>query len=87
MAGMWYSLAPLVVALLSTAQGAKFLGIFPIPATSHNAVFTALTRELARRGHHVTVISSFPEKTPVPNLTNIVVKMALDDECKFTVPA
>jgi hypothetical protein len=85
MAGRWYSLAVFVVALLSATHSAQILGIFPIPAKSHNTVFTALTRELARRGHQVTVISSFPEKKPIPNLTDIEVEMVLKDTCKFTL--
>jgi hypothetical protein len=87
MAGRWYSLTVIVVALLSTTHSAQILGIFPIPANSHNIVFTALTRELARRGHQVTVISSFPEKTPIPNLRHIEVKMDLAEHCKCTLPA
>jgi len=31
----------------------------------------SLLKELASRGHHVTVVSHFPQKTPVPNYTDI----------------
>jgi glucuronosyltransferase len=85
MAGKWYILAALLVALLTTTQCAHILGIFPIPAKSHNIVLAALTRELARRGHHVTVVSPFPEKKPIPNLTDIEVKLALNDSGKFII--
>jgi hypothetical protein len=83
MAGKWYIMAALVVALSTTTQSAHILGVFPIPAKSHNIVFTALTRELARRGHQLTVISPYPEKQPTPNLTDIEVKLALEDASKF----
>jgi hypothetical protein len=33
-----------------------------------------LLRELAARGHHVTVVSPFPEKVPISNYTDIVVQ-------------
>ncbi|XP_067012668.2 UDP-glycosyltransferase UGT5 [Anabrus simplex] len=36
--------------------------------------FTVLMQELARRGHQVTVISSFPLQTPIANHTDIVVR-------------
>jgi glucuronosyltransferase len=85
MAGKCYILAGLLVALLTTTQSAHILGIFPIPGKSHNIVFTALTRELARRGHHVTVISPFPEKKPIPNLTDIEVKIVSKGNYKLAI--
>ncbi|KAK0175129.1 hypothetical protein PV327_008908 [Microctonus hyperodae] len=40
---------------------------------SHMTVFEQLMKGLARRGHQVDVISSFPQKKPYPNYTDIVV--------------
>jgi glucuronosyltransferase len=71
----WHILASLLVTLVITIQSAHILGIFPIPEKSHNIVFSALTHELARRGHQVTIISPFPEKKPIPNLTDIEVEL------------
>jgi glucuronosyltransferase len=85
MARNWYIIMALCVALSSTVHSAKFLGIFPVPVRSHNTVLTALTRELARRGHHVTVISSFPEQPPVPNITDIEIPIVTSEGCKFSV--
>ena len=55
-------------------EAAKILAFFPIPSISHQVVFRPLTKELARRGHEVTVITTdpaFPDgKTPA-NLTEI----------------
>ena len=53
------------------AHGAKILGVFPLPGKSHFAVSSSLMKELANRGHQVTVVSPFPEKSPVPNYTDI----------------
>jgi glucuronosyltransferase len=71
----------LVLALLPVAlnDGAKILGMFPIPAKSHLMVHKALMLELARRGHEITMVSGFPENKPVPNYTDIVVKTTLED--------
>jgi hypothetical protein len=51
--------------------GARILGLFPFPLKSHFTVTSALMRELANRGHQVTVCNPFPEKSPGPNYTNI----------------
>jgi glucuronosyltransferase len=61
------------------AHGAKILGIFPLPGKSHFAVSSVLLKELANRGHQVTVYSPFPEKSPIPNYTNIDTTITRDD--------
>jgi glucuronosyltransferase len=57
---------------VTLSHGARILGVFPFPARSHLIVHKALMLELARRGHEVTVVSSFPESKPIPNYTDIV---------------
>lgn len=47
-----------------------------MPSKSHTAVNVAIVKELADRGHEVTVISPFPEKSEIPNYKNI----ALDEQ-------
>jgi glucuronosyltransferase len=61
-----------MLALLPVAHGARILGVFPFPARSHLIVHKPLMLELARRGHEVTVVSSFPENKAIPNYTDIV---------------
>jgi glucuronosyltransferase len=65
----------LVLALLITgaylSSGARILGLFPMAARSHMAVHSALVKELAHRGHEVTVVSPFPEKTTITNYKDI----------------
>jgi hypothetical protein len=39
-------------------------------------VHSALMKELARRGHQVTVFSPFPEKYPIENFTDIEFKLS-----------
>jgi glucuronosyltransferase len=60
-------------------RGAKVLGVFPVPARSHLIVQKALMFELARRGHEVTVVSSFPENKVIPNYTEIELKTTIED--------
>ncbi|KAG5883246.1 hypothetical protein JTB14_000035 [Gonioctena quinquepunctata] len=48
-------------------DGARILGVFPMPAPSHFIVESALMRGLAEAGHDVTLISPFREKNPPKN--------------------
>ena len=57
---------------MSVSESAKILGLFPMPSKSHMAVNAAIVKELAERGHEVTVVSPFPEKSENPNYKNIV---------------
>lgn len=59
----------MAVALLvaSATQAYNILGIFPTAAKSHYIVGEALMRSLATDGHNVTVISPFPQQTPIAN--------------------
>lgn len=67
-------MALLLLTSFNEAYGAKILAIFSVPAPSHMALKSALLRELAARGHHVTVVSPFPEKVSISNYTDIAVK-------------
>ena len=57
--------------LVTYGEGAKIFGIFGHPGKSHFDTFEVLLKELARRGHDVTVASFFPQKKPIPNYTDI----------------
>jgi glucuronosyltransferase len=54
------------------ANAARILGLFPMPGRSHIAVNVALVKELAYRGHDVTVVSPYPENNTIPNYKDIV---------------
>ncbi|KDR22771.1 UDP-glucuronosyltransferase 2C1, partial [Zootermopsis nevadensis] len=59
--------------------GARILGLFPLPGRSHFIFSESLVKELANRGHQVTVLSPFPQKSPVPNYTDIHTGRTRDD--------
>ena len=46
------------------ARRKKILGLFPHPGVSHFHFFHPILRGLAERGHEVTVVSHFPDKSP-----------------------
>lgn len=55
------------------SDGAKILGFFSLPTHSHFVMGSKLLKELARRGHQVTIIGSSNQKERVENLTEIVI--------------
>ena len=57
---------------VSLVGGANILIVLPFPWYSHTQTFMPVFRELAQRGHKVTMIWPFPQKTPVPNWTDII---------------
>ncbi|XP_054259226.1 UDP-glycosyltransferase UGT5-like isoform X2 [Macrosteles quadrilineatus] len=68
---MWWS-GPLVVScVLAHALSADILAVFPHTGKSHFDVFEPLVLALADRGHHVTVISFYPQRQTVKNITDI----------------
>ena len=46
------------------AEGARILGVFPIPSKSHALLGQPIFVELAKRGHEVVFISPFPMENP-----------------------
>lgn len=54
-------------------EGYRILGVFPLHMQSHFTMLEALMKGLARKGHQVDVISSFPQRKPYPNYTDIIV--------------
>ncbi|KAG6465170.1 UDP-glycosyltransferase [Manduca sexta] len=60
--------------LCSAVNSARILGVYPMPSISHQVVFQALTRELAKRGHELVVITPNPallKDRPKDNVTEI----------------
>ncbi|CAL1675286.1 unnamed protein product [Lasius platythorax] len=57
---------------LSVCHGYRLLGLFPFHGKSHFVMFEQLMKGLARKGHQVDVISTFPLKKPYPNYNDIV---------------
>jgi glucuronosyltransferase len=68
--------------ILQLSTGAKVLGIFPFQSKSHFTVASALMRELANRGHELTVISHNLQTEKIANYTEVPVKTTLMDVMK-----
>ncbi|XP_037052099.1 UDP-glucosyltransferase 2-like [Bradysia coprophila] len=60
-----------VLLLADNSENARILGVFPTPSISHQVVFHALMKDLAARGHHLTVLTTDALKIDNPNVTEI----------------
>ncbi|XP_049305187.1 UDP-glycosyltransferase UGT5 isoform X2 [Bactrocera dorsalis] len=69
----------IVVALLiltsvtNSAESAKILAVFPFPGPSQYICVQSYLKTLAARGHEVTSVSAFPQKTPLKNFRDLTI--------------
>ncbi|CAH3892843.1 unnamed protein product [Pieris brassicae] len=61
----------IVIQWFNHAAALNVLAIVTLPLKSHYMAFDRFFRELARRGHSVTVMNNYLEKNPPPNMTFI----------------
>ncbi|XP_058834328.1 UDP-glucosyltransferase 2-like [Topomyia yanbarensis] len=66
----------LVMVCCQAVSGYRILSIIGSPSRSHVIVQEALAKELARRGHQVTMVSPFPSEHPVDNYREITVPIS-----------
>lgn len=71
-----------ILFLISSSESARILGICPTPSISHQIVFHAMVRDLAARGHHLTILTTDLMKTQNPNITQIDLHGAYDSAWK-----
>ncbi|KAF2886721.1 hypothetical protein ILUMI_19452, partial [Ignelater luminosus] len=62
----------IAISLICSADSARILGVFHMPAYSHHQLGDKILKELASRGHEVTVITPYQEKTPIKNFKQVV---------------
>ena len=58
----------------------KNIGSSSSTIQSHHIVFKPILHELAHRGHHLTVLTPYPEDKPIPNITEILVHTTTEDD-------
>ncbi|XP_076375313.1 UDP-glucosyltransferase 2 isoform X5 [Megalopta genalis] len=59
--------------ILSACHGYRILGLFPLNGKSHFMMFERLMKVLAKKGHQVDVVSTFPLKKPFRNYNDALV--------------
>lgn len=67
--GLFFFLA--FINFINVSYGFKVLAFLPFFAASHNKIGSSIARNLAEVGHDVTVLSCFPQKTPIKNYRDI----------------
>lgn len=72
---MWGPLSVSLVCYISFVNCVDILAVFPTISKSHFVVFEPLLKELSKRGHNLTVISTFSQSKSVDNYTNIDVRL------------
>ncbi|CAD6220309.1 GSCOCG00004996001-RA-CDS [Cotesia congregata] len=70
-------IALILIGLTECQKSHRILGIFPLNGKSHMGMFEQVMKGLARRGHQVDVVSTFPQSKPYPNYTDIEIPSAL----------
>ncbi|XP_050344526.1 UDP-glycosyltransferase UGT5-like isoform X3 [Nymphalis io] len=74
---MFLSLQVVKVQLLN------ILAVFPYEGRSHFLVFESLLKELAGKGHNLTVISYFPQENAIPNYRDIALEGNIEENKKW----
>lgn len=59
------------ITFFDSTESLKVLGLFPYPGVSHFYFFHPIMRGLAEKGHDVTVVSHFPDKSAPPNYIDV----------------
>ncbi|XP_060876406.1 UDP-glycosyltransferase UGT4-like isoform X1 [Metopolophium dirhodum] len=67
-------------AAITIARASNILVFMPMPFKSHVRGYQPLFEELSRRGHNVTVVSSYPQNRQITNYTDIGPFISKDHE-------
>ena len=69
--------------LLATSESANILGVFYYPSYSHQIVYQSLVKDLADRGHHLTILTADRMNSNHPNITEIYMENLYMDNINF----
>ncbi|PSN55490.1 hypothetical protein C0J52_02575 [Blattella germanica] len=72
------SIVAILTICLQTTNSSKILALFPHVGKSHQDVYDPFLKQLASRGHHVVVVSHFPQAQEIENLTDISIRGAVE---------
>lgn len=70
-------LLKIILISLHLSGAARILAIFPFPGPSQYLLVQPYLKTLAKRGHEVSVINAFPQKTPIDNYRDLHVPEVL----------
>lgn len=72
-----FAIITIACAMYDDASGARILMMTPHQAKSHYIVYEALLKRLAERGHQVVSFNHFPQKTVLPNFTDVDISSSM----------
>lgn len=72
-----FAIIVIACAIHDDASGARILMVTPHQAKSHYIVYEALLKRLAERGHQVVSFNHFPQKTVLPNFTDVDISSSM----------
>lgn len=67
----------LIQILARSTESAKILAIFPFPGPSQYILVQPYLKTLAARGHELTVINAYPQKTTINNFRDVPIMEVL----------
>lgn len=73
----------LIILLSGNIENAKILGVFHVHSPSHHTLVSKIVRELAQRGHNITVIAPIPQKDKIDNFKEIITEQTYFRMKKF----
>ncbi|XP_034941506.1 uncharacterized protein [Chelonus insularis] len=74
-----FLLISLLTILITKTKGYRILAVFPFHSRSHQLMYDAIAKGLARKGHQIDIITSFPIKKPIPNY-NVIVNLETENK-------
>lgn len=73
----------LVILIIAPSEHANILGVFYYPSYSHQIVYQSLVKDLADRGHHLTILTADKMTEKHPNITEIYMDNLYMDNINF----
>ncbi len=68
---LYFGVVYVLLQVSGKTESARILGVFPTPSISHQVVYHTLIKDLATRGHHLTVMTTHSMNIDNPNVTEI----------------
>lgn len=72
-----------VISIIAPSENANILGVFYYPSYSHQIVYQSLVKDLADRGHQLTILTADKMTEKHPNITEIYMENLYMDNINF----
>ncbi|CRL08728.1 CLUMA_CG021239, isoform A [Clunio marinus] len=76
-------LVAFTASIVTQLESANILGIFYYPSYSHQIVYQRLVKDLANRGHHLTILTADKMDSKHPNISEIYMESSYEGNINF----